>query len=452
MIRFLKAFLIFVVMYHIFVTVIGYGLLWWAYPQLPALGRDVIWLLFFAILVILNIKTIKSYLKTRKRPRITLIILIVFGVWISLLKGKWMYDIFVGIKYGLLYLFIFLSATFIGHIWNTKDSNIENWKLKIENFLNFLKYLLIITLLFWFLRQGLKFIWPDLFLHIGYGPFNDFKFGIKPPIYYLTWYKGTPRRQGIFSWPNNYGYFLIAFLPIIVMFFRQKFDGIKKLLTANTTAIINISLIVLRIAAIILTLSRTAFIGWIVGLAVMNVQRIRKHKKLSLGIWIVLLAGIIGLSILKWASTLNHIKAKFWSIKYVINQPSGYGLGTSGPAVNHNGTILPENYYIQLMLDIGTLWFFIRTIIILQITRIARKIQTSFTTLRGNISNQTTYLIRKWLNIWRVSLLIMGLFLHVFEDSMINYLFFISWWILSGYLSTFIAKKLPKDSWTINKK
>jgi hypothetical protein len=29
----------------------------------------------------------------------------------------------------------------------------------------------------------------------------------------------------------------------------------------------------------------------------------------------------------------------------------------------------------------------------------------------------------------------MWLFLHVFEDSMVNYLFFVVYWILLGYLS-----------------
>lgn len=437
MLNFIKPFLLFVVIYHIFVTIVWYGILGWAYPQLPALGRDVIWLLFFIVICMANFKALKSYLKIRKRPRITLIILISFGVGISLLKGKWTYDIFIGIKYGLLYLLIFLSSTFIGRLFTEKSTN---------NFLKFLKYFLITTLITGFLRQGFKFIRPDFFLNIGYGPLNDFKFWVKPPIYYLTWYQGTPRRQGIFSWPNNYGYFLIAFLPVIFFFLKQKFTSIKKIFTTNKAAIINTSIIVLWILAIVLTLSRTAFIGWIVGLAIMNIQRIKKHKKISLGIWIVFLTGLVGLSIFKWASTLGHLKAKFWSLKYVIDQPSGYGLWTSGPAVNHNGTILPENYYIQLMLDIGTLGFIMWTLVILQIIQLARKIQTSFKTLRANTSNQTIYLIRRWLNIWRVCLLIMWLFLHVFEDSMINYLFFVSWWILSGYLSTMIDKRLPKGS------
>ncbi|MCX6823746.1 MAG: hypothetical protein NT085_01340 [candidate division SR1 bacterium] len=432
MIRFLKLFLIFVVMYHIFVTVIGYGVLGGVYPQLPALGRDAIWLLFFAVMCIIHFKTLTTYLKIRKRPRITLIILILFGVGISLLKGKGMYDIFVGIKYGLIYLLIFLSSTFIGRLWSKKNTT---------NFLKFLKYLLITTLIAGFLRQGLKFIRPDLFLHIGYGPFNDFKFGVKPPIYYLTGYKGTPRRQGLFSGPNNYGYFLIAFLPVILFFYRQKFTRIKELFVANKITIMNSSIIVVRILAILLTLSRTAYIGGIVSITIINIQRIRKHKKFSWGIGIALLAGLVGLSIIKGASTLGHIQAKFGSIQYVIKKPSGYGLGTSGPAVNYNGTILPENYYIQLMLDIGTLGFILRTLVILQITRLAKKIQQSFKTITTDIQSETIYLIRKGLNIGRVSLLIMGLFLHVFEDSMINYLFFVSWGILSGYLSTYIQKR-----------
>jgi hypothetical protein len=174
-------------------------------------------------------------------------------------------------------------------------------------------------------------------------------------------------------------------------------------------------------------------------LALINIQWIRKNKKIARWILIVLMAGLVGVSILKWASTIDHIKAKFGSIQYVIDKPSGYGLGTSGPAVNYNGTILPENYYIQLMLDIGTLGFILRTMLIFQITRLARKIEKKLKSTNNN--TQMIYLIWRWLNIWRVCLLVMGMFLHVFEDSMINYLFFVSWWILSGYVSTIITKK-----------
>ncbi len=431
MIRFLKAFLIFVVLYHIVVTVIGYGALHGAYPQLPALTRDGIWLLFFGIIAAAHITSISAYLRRWKRPRITLIVILIFGVGISLLKGKAPYDIFVGIKYGLLYLFIFLSSTFIGWICSGQQTN---------RYIGFIKRLLIITIIGWFLRQGLKFIRPDLFMHIGYGPFNDFKFWVNPPIYYLTGYKGTPRRQGIFSWPNNYGYFLIAFLPVVILFFRQKLETLKDFFTADKKTILNTAVIILRVIAIILTLSRTAYIWWIVALALLNIRWIKTHKRIARGILVLLIAGVIWLSFLKGASTIGHIKAKFGSIQYVIDQPSGYGLGTSGPAVNYNGTILPENYFIQLMLDIGTIGFLLRTVLILQITAIARAIQKAYTSRKTGTNTEITYLIRRWLNIGWICLLIMGIFLHVFEDSMINYLFFVTWWILTGYLSTYIKK------------
>lgn len=439
--NFIKPFLIFVVLYHLFVTIIWFGVFWWAYPQLPALGRDAIWVLFFAYILLANRKKIKGYLMLRKRPRISLITIIIFGTIISLSKGKWRYDIFVGIKYGLLYLFIFLSSTFIGYLWSKKSNTINNESC-IWKFINFLKYFLIISLTFGFLRQGTKFLWPDIFLHMGYWPLNDFKFWVKPPIYYLTWYKGTPRRQWIFAWPNNYGYFLIAFLPAILYFFRQKKERIKDIRTNKKTTIIHRSLIILWIIAILLTLSRTAFIWGIIGIACINIQRIKQHKKLAIIVWFTALAGLIGLSVLKWASTLGHITAKFWSIKYVIQQPSGYGLGTSWPAVHQNGTILPENYYLQLILDIGTIGFLLRAICIAQITKIARKIQQRKKDREITNEENTIYTIWKWLTIGRLCLLIMGMFLHVFEDSMVNYIFFISRGILMGYLSTKIDKSL----------
>ncbi|MCX6825316.1 MAG: hypothetical protein NTY80_03750 [candidate division SR1 bacterium] len=441
MIRFIKSFLIFVVLYHILVTIVGYGVLGGAYPQLPALGRDGLWLLFFVIVLISNFKDIKAYLTTWKWPRIAFISIMIFGIGISFMKGKSVYDIFIGIKYGLLYLYIFLSATFIGHIRSSKTPGIVTHESGIGNFLKFLKYLLITTLFVGFLRQGLKFIWPDFFLHIGYGPFNDFVFGNKPPIYYLTGYKGTSRRQGIFSGPNNYGYLLIAFFPAIIFLLKTKIEKIKTLFTNDKQTIINLSILLLWILAIGLTLSRTACIGGVVALTIVNIQRIKKNKKLSRGIGILLLAGIVGLSILKGASTLGHIKAKFGSIQYVIQQPSGYGLGTSGPAVNYHGTILPENYYIQLMLDIGTIGFILWTILIGLIIRLAKRIQETMRTKEKTEQERYIYLIRKGLNIGRVCLLVMGIFLHVFEDSMINYLFFISRGILTGYLSTYIKKR-----------
>ena len=432
--RFLQPFLVAIVMYHLIVTLVWYGIAWWAYPEIPALTRDALWILFLGCVAIAHVKSIKSYLLLRKRQRIALIVLVIFSVSMSIYKDKSIYDMVVGIKYGFLYLFIFFSATFVGHIYSQKANGTKS----MTRFVQFLKYLLIGTLVGWFLRQWLKFIRPDIFLHIGYGPFNDFKFGSKPPIYYLTGYQWTPRRQWFFAWPNNYGYFLIAFLPALIYLCKQRAKDITQTIKTHKYTLLNIVCIAVWIGAIILTLSRTAFIWGAIGLAMINIQRIRQHKKLSRGIGIAMVAGLVGLSVLKWASTLGHIQAKFGSIAYVIQQPSGYGLGTSWPAVHHNGTILPENYYIQLMLDIGTIGFLLRAVVIGQILRIIQKIKKQSRTTYADIHH--LYQTRNSLSIGRVALLVMGIFLHVFEDSMINYLFFVTRGILTGYLVAYTQK------------
>ena len=437
MMRFIKPFLGLIVAYHLIVTLIGYGILQWSYPEIRALGRDALRGIFFIVRWCMYLPYLKWYLRTRKRPWISLIGLLIFGGIISISKGKTPYDIFVGIKYGFLYLGILLSASYIGYTIAQKNNHAKI----IQKFITFLKYLLIITITVGFIRQGLKFFRPDRFLDIGYGPFNDFKFGVKPPIYYLTWYQGTPRRQGIFSWPNNYGYFLIAFLPAIIYLVKSKRSSITSPSREKTYRILNKIRIGLWIGAIILTLSRTAYIGGLIGIAMINFQWIKRHKKISRILGIGAIAGIVAVSILKWASTLGHIQAKFGSIAYVIQQPEWYGLGTSWPAVHHNGTILPENYYIQLMLDIGTIGFLIRALCISQIMIIIKKIKGALFSQWLHISQPQ--IVYPWIGlcIGRIALLIMGIFLHVFEDSMINYLFFISRWIMTGYLSTYLPSK-----------
>jgi len=81
------------------------------------------------------------------------------------------------------------------------------------------------------------------------------------------------------------------------------------------------------------------------------------------------------LSLLKDSSTLAHITNKFSSLGYVINQPLGFGLGSSGPAIHHNGGILPENYFIQVMIDIGTVGFLMWIFCVSQLGAITRAIK-----------------------------------------------------------------------------
>ncbi|MCF7835196.1 hypothetical protein K9M48_04070 [Candidatus Gracilibacteria bacterium] len=412
--KFLKIFGIFIVLYHILVTIIVYGIFGGNYAELPTLLRDGTWIIFFLTIFFVYNKHRKEYFEKRKYPRIALIIMLVFGISISLFKGKSLFDIFVGIKYGFFYMIIFLTASFIGFVNREKIKKIKN--------IDIIGKTLIGIVLTGFIWQGAKLIRPDFFMHIGYGPLNDFFFGQNPPIYYLTGYQGTLRRQGLFAGPNNYGYFLVAFLPVILLFFK------------NLNKKIKYGFIGLWVVAILLTLSRTAILGGAFVFILLNINWIRKNK-IKTGIAILIgIALILALSFLKGSSTLNHIIAKFSSINYVVNNPGGLGLGTAGPAIHHNGTILPENYFIQIMLDIGTIGFILWAGVWFFILAIHKRIKY-FWGKSENLKYNIIYQLWKYMDIGRLCLIFMGLFLHVFEDSMVNYLFFGFYGIISGYLT-----------------
>ena len=144
--RFLKRFFIFIVGYHLIVTCVGYGILGGKYPQMWPLLRDILRFAFIIYNAIVQRKQIKKYLLQRRKLRIRTGILIVFAVGISYLKDKSLYDMFVGIKYGLLYLPIFLSATFIGYLRAQKKENHKETP-QIERFFVWTKYFLIIILI-----------------------------------------------------------------------------------------------------------------------------------------------------------------------------------------------------------------------------------------------------------------------------------------------------------------
>jgi hypothetical protein len=160
-------------------------------------------------------------------------------------------------------------------------------------------------------------------------------------------------------------------------------------------------------------------------------------------------AVLVLLSVWKWDSTVGHLTSKLWAIPHIINQPLGYGLGTSGPAIHHNWTLLPENYYFQIMLDIGTVGFLLRALVMFQIIWMHYHIKQSMNSkvgtrqaLSDNATLQAQYLLLQKTQIWFLALLVIGLVLHIFEDSMVNYLFFIWYGILLWSLSHLAPKKI----------
>lgn len=409
-------------LYHILVTTIAYGIFDSVAAQtIISILRDSIWIILVLFAGIKYYKKIIPYLKKYFLWWMLFSVLTLFSLGMSYYLGKNISSLLIGFKYTFYYLFIFLSATFLGYTI-FKDSKHFSKYVKIGIIL------LFSIVVFWYLFQGAKMLFSDFFFHIGYGPLDDFVYAIKPPIYYLTGYKGVTRRQGIFSGPNNYGYFLIAFFPAIY-YYLIKFP--KNLIKRKW--IWDIFWVVLWWITIVLTLSRSAYLWGLLALCLINFKAIRSNKKLFWGGLVVLILAVVGLSFLKYKSTLAHINLKLQWLENVVHRPLGYWLWTSGPSVHHDWNLLPENYFVQILLDVGTVGFLLWSAFIFWFFSLIKKIKKNF--LVSSTKRLLIYYAWSALLSGFFLLLFIGLFLHVFEDSMVNYLLFIPLWLLTWFLS-----------------
>ncbi len=413
------------VSYQVIATFLVYWvhLLWVSYP---ALVREWIWLLFLLVVLILWYKNFKPYWKQRKKVRIAFIILIIVSVLFSLLKDATWSNMFIWIKYGFRWTFILISASFFGYVISEKRQK--------SKLIQILPRVLVRIVILWFIWQWAKLLWPDLFYWIWYGKLDDYTFWSNPPIYYLTWYEWTLRRQWFFSWPNNYWYFLVAFLPFVWRFFTDK---IKK----KEDTVLSIFALIIWMAWMVATLSRAVLVWMVVVFVALYRSKLESKKRWLLRWWVWILAALAILSVVKRESTVWHVTSKLSTIPEVISEPLWHGLGSSGPAVHYEWKYLPENYFLQIMLDIGTVWFLVRTFMLMCLLLVQYKmIWLSKWKLTSEEEYQLQVLYK--LQIWFFALFIMWLFLHVFEDSMVNYLFFTIYGIVLWSLSTKLKGEL----------
>lgn len=430
MLSVIVAFLIFQSFYHIFVVIWWYGFHLLS-PEKIAILRDALWIVICILFFFYNTKYRKEYLRYRRKMWIGLIILLSFSTSLSLfIFDKSLNEVLIGIKYGLWYFIILFLAWGVGYfLWRNQKSSSKNENKR----LNRIKYWLISIVILGRIRQILKLIFPEYFQSIWYGKLDDYHFGVNPPIYYLTGFEGTLRRQGLFSGPNNYAYFLVLFLPVIR--YLQPLKSLTLIKKWKKSDWINFLIILLRLITLGATLSRAGIIWWVIALLLINVSRLKSHKKILRGGILTVLISILGLSILKRESTLTHIEKKFWWITEVINHPLGHWLWSSGPAVHHTGKFLPENFYLQLMIDMGSIgflgWLVIMGIRLQEQKKLHQKI-------RKNEQNAQIKKLLSALEKGFLAFLVMGMFLHVFEDSMVNYLFFIIYGITIGYLQNLV--------------
>ena len=88
---------------------------------------------------------------------------------------------------------------------------------------------------------------------------------------------------------------------------------------------------------------------------------------------------------------------------------------------------LIENIYLQTTINQGIIWLILRCTIRISLLLYHRRLSW-----KTNINNNIIYITQN-LGIWLLWLLSIGMFLHVFIDSIVNYLFFMLYGITLSY-------------------
>jgi hypothetical protein len=260
--------------------------------------------------------------------------------------------------------------------------------------------------------QVIKVLVPDFFYRFGYGPVGDYALWVSPPIWYRTWPWGMMRLQWIFAWPNNYGFFLVGISGIVSAYVLEKKIQRKSVLIALVYA-----------GSLVWTLSRGAWIGAAIASALTVRYYFPAYKKHLLRWGILAGAAVLYISLLKSWSTSGHWVAFWEGIQAFLRQPWWYGLGMAGPSVHYEWVYLPENQYMQILLDLWLPWLVLRGGVFIAV--IKKAVYSSVQHISA-YNNRLVMLLFFGL----CGLTVEGMFLHVWEDSMVNYLLLGVMWIM----------------------
>jgi len=465
---FIKYFLYFLVFYQPISTILSYWLGLQIRPWYIALSKDIIWLCFFLLIIFSNLSSFFLYIKKTYIILLFFLLFLISGFF-SIYLYNW-FDFFELKKYviiniwsvfqwfrTILYpLIIFWSSIFVWIILYPKY-----WNFLDKKFFLFFFY---IILLWWSFFQSAKHLFPSFFYHIWYGQVWDRKPWQNPPIYYRTWPWWIPRFSWLFAWPNNFWYLIILFSPLLYFFVLKK-DEEKQLKVTNFNQKINkqnikqnydltnnqqedisrnqsdfifkekkhinikklseIFIFIVLIISWILTMSRAVILAWCLQIIIIFYKKIQQNKKIFLPIFFLFLFLFLILSIYKIGSTSLHLSLrKDWLHYFFENPLYWYGIWYSWPSAHYTDSIIPENFYLQILIDSWIIGFIFWICSIIGILIFLKK---NISDKIFNLNNQLGFII-----LWLFSLFVIWMFLHIWEDNTINYIFFVIFWIMIG--------------------
>lgn len=416
-------------------TIIVYGLHIWDTLSISMI-RDSIFFSWIIYSLYRYYKYIWKFIKEYKYILLGITILLLISLY-HIIGFSWLdnniLSIIAGIKFDIQYLIILSCGLRMGYIIQVNNQ----WE-NLKRFVNYMLLFIIFLIVWGVLWQLGKNVIPSLFInYLGMSLPKDFVPFTNPPIYYITWPNWLQRLSWLFVWPNTLGFLLLGFFSTLLYYINTYK---KKLYT--------ICFIILYIIITIWTFSRWAILGLaiqsiIVILITTSNKTIKDHypiiKKI---IYIVLITTSLSITLLvinQWKTTSNNERSSSLHevTKFIVNRPLLWNWpGYSWPGNHYKSTYISnpknplsmiENIYLQILINNWIIWLWgwwlIRIILWIYHFRIYKH-----STEKDEIYY---YSITLW--IWLSSLLIIGIFLHVFIDSIVNYLFFLIYGIIIAF-------------------
>lgn len=371
------------------------------------------------VIVLLFFSMIYEFYKIKKFPKLEVLdylILLYFLYWIfiTFYNSLWLKSLIYWARYDYMFLVVFL-------IYRHSKQFLQ---ITVKKLLISFIFSWSIALLFSIM---LKFrVWEDALLLIWFSDYiSNWTFNWNIPIYHWLENSWIKRFQWIYDWPSAMWFFLILYTFIFVFLQKKKWELYVYLVW------------IILFVLLFLTYSRSALLGvfasvWILlFLDIKNIYKKYKKELLSLIIvwfiftwifWIIYREKISNV-ILRTSSTTWHFDRMAIWINRFLEKPLWSWLAESWPAYRNvypdkntrkdEEYYIPESWFVQQLTEWWIIYFLLfLSIFWIILSKLFKKSKLIFSLL--------------------LAILVMNIFLHIFEATYLSILLFIFIWLFSA--------------------
>lgn len=369
------------------------------------------------LIVIIWILIVIQFIKNKVLPKIELldifiVLYFIYWIWITLFQWLSLEHIIYGWRYDFMFLWVFLLYKHGAQFLKINSKKI-------------IKYFLLSASVSIFLWLMVKFmLWESSLIYFGFSDYSsNWTFTWSVPTYHWLEASGIKRFQGLLEWPNVMWYFLIVYSALVLHIQKKKIQ------------FHNVLFLILMLWLVLITYSRSALLWiWVAWASIflLNIKYIyysvRKYILPILLLFITIFWSIAYIfqekiyhAVIRPGSTTWHFdRMEIWINRYQDNIFWAW-LATSGPAFRNvypekttrldEEYYIPESWFIQQLTEWGFIYFSLFILIFLTLLlKTYRKSPMIFWAL--------------------VAVLIMNVFLHIFESTHLSYVFFLILWVI----------------------